>query len=50
MITPVDITVGLITKILLYKMNYFPKPYSHSKNKTKVQLDLFNYATKSDFC
>ena len=41
-------TVGLITKISLYKMFYFPKSYSHSKNTIKAQLDLFNYATKSD--
>ena len=35
-------------KILLYKMRYFPKPYSRSKNKIKLQLDLFYYATKSE--
>ena len=29
-------------------MSYFPKPYSHNKNKTKVELDLSNYAPKSD--
>ena len=23
-------------------------PYGHSKNKTEVELDLSNYATKSD--
>ena len=28
-------------------MSYFP-PYSHSKNKTKLELDFTNYATKSD--
>ena len=28
-------------------MNYF-QPYSHSKNKMEVELDLFNYATKSE--
>ena len=28
-------------------MSYFP-PDSYSKNKTEVQLDLSNYATKSD--
>ena len=27
-------------------MSYFP-PYSHSKNKIKVELDLPNYVTKS---
>ena len=35
-------------KISLYKMNYFPEPYSYSKNKIKVELDLSKYATKSD--
>ena len=29
-------------------MSYFPGPYSHKKNKVKVELDLSNYATKSD--
>ena len=29
-------------------MSYFPELYDHSKNKIKVELDLFNYATKSD--
>ena len=35
-------------KISLYKIRYFPEPYSHNKNKIKVKLDLSNYATKSD--
>ena len=26
-------------------MRYYPKPDSHSRNKTKVELDLSNYAT-----
>ena len=30
-------------------MSYFPEPYSHNKNKIKDELDLSNYATKSDF-
>ena len=29
-------------------MSYFPKPHSCSKNKIKFELDLSNYATKSD--
>ena len=29
-------------------MSYFPGPYTHSKCKIKVDLDLPNYATKSD--
>ena len=35
-------------KILLYKMSYFPVPYTYSKNKIEVELDLANYATRSD--
>ena len=34
-------------KKILYNMSYFPKPYSHNKNKIKVELDLSNYATNS---
>ena len=40
--------VGLIKKMSLYKMSYFPEPYTYSKNKIKVELDLSNYAIKSD--
>ena len=29
-------------------MSYFPEPCTHSKNKVKDELDLANYATKSD--
>ena len=29
-------------------MNYFPEPYTRSKNKIKVELDLSIYATKYD--
>ena len=28
-------------------MSYFPEPFTN-KNKTEVDLDLSNYATKSD--
>ena len=38
----------MIKKILLYKINYLPEPYTRIKNKIKVELDLSNYATKSD--
>ena len=31
----------------LYNMSY-PEPYSHRRNKIKVELDLSNYATKSE--
>ena len=30
--------------MILYQ--YFPKPYEHSGGNLKVELDLFNYATK----
>ena len=42
-------TVGLIKKILSFKMSYFPEPYTYSKNKIEVELDLPNYATKYDW-
>ena len=42
------LTVGLIQKMLLYKMSNFPEPHTHSKNKIEFELDLSNYATKSD--
>ena len=45
----INLIVGLIKKTLLYKTNYFPEPYNRSTYKIKVELDLFNYATKSDF-
>ena len=34
-------------KILCYKMSYYP-PYKSSGNNVKVELDLTNYATKTD--
>ena len=40
------LTVGLIKKILLYKMSCFLEPYTHCKNRTKVKLDLSNCKTK----
>ena len=29
-------------------MSHFPEPHVHSKSKTEFELDLSNYATKSD--
>ena len=29
-------------------MSYFPEPHAHSKNKMEIEIDLSNYATKSD--
>ena len=40
--------VGLIRNVSLYKKNYFPEPLDYTLNKTKVKLNLANYATKSD--
>ena len=40
--------VVLIKKILLHKRSYFPQTYTRCINKIKVELDLSNYATKSD--
>ena len=34
-------------KRIYYKMSYSP-PYKSSSNNTKVELDLTNYATKTD--
>ena len=38
----------LIKKISLYKMSYFPEPYTRTKKK-KVELGLSKYAIKSDW-
>ena len=42
------VSFALIKKVSLYKMKYFPELYTLSKNKVKFELDLSNYATKSD--
>ena len=34
-------------KVVYYKMSYYP-PYKSSNNNVKVELDLTNYATKTD--
>ena len=47
MIVIIHLIVGLIKKILLCKISYFPEP-AHNKNETKVELDLPNCAKKSD--
>ena len=41
-------TVGSIKKISLYKISYFPEPYTRNENKIEVELDSSNDATKSD--
>ena len=40
------LTVGLIKKIYLYQISYFPEPNTSSQNKIKFQLDLLNHAKK----
>ena len=44
--TIVILIVGLIKKISLYKISYFPEPYIHSKKNKEIKLDfhLSNYA------
>ena len=42
------LTVGLKQKLQRYKMSYFLQPYTDNKNIKKDQLDLLNYAAKSD--
>lgn len=42
------VIVGLIKKIFLHQMSYFPEPYIRIKNKIKAELYLANYTTKSD--
>ena len=42
------LTVGLIKKILLYKLSYLPETRARNKNRIKVELELSNYAAKSD--
>ena len=32
---------------LIYKMTYFPEPYTCSRNKIKVKLHFSTYVTKS---
>ena len=40
--------IGSIEKILIYNMSNIPEAYTRSKDKTKVELDLSNNASKSD--
>ena len=44
-----SLIVGLVKKYCYVKMDYFPDPYTRSKIKIKIKLDLFNHATKSDW-
>ena len=47
MVKIIHLIVGLIKRYCYIKMSYFPS-YGHSRNKIEVELDLSNYATKSD--
>ena len=38
-----------IKDIFIYKTNYFPELHSYDRNTTKINLDLFHYATQSEF-
>ena len=42
----IHLIVGLIKTYCYIKINYL-SPYSYSKNKIEVELDLFNFVTKS---
>ena len=44
----IHLIVGLMKKILLYKMGYFPKSYIHCKNEIKFELDSSTNPTKFD--
>ena len=44
----IHLVVELIKTVSLYKTSYFAESYARSKNKTKFELQLSNYATKSD--
>ena len=37
-----------LTKNISQKIDFYPEPDSYSRSKIKVELDLFNYTTKSD--
>ena len=40
--------VGLMKKTLYKMRQYFPKPYKNFGGNVKVELELSNYATKTD--
>ena len=43
----IHLIVGLIKKILFYRMSYFPEPYDRRKSKVKAEIDLSTYTTNS---
>ena len=40
--TMILLIVGLLKRILLYKIKYFPEPHMNKENKIEVELDLSN--------
>ena len=44
----IHLIVGLIKRISLHKTSQFPELHNRNKDKMKFELDLPNYATKSD--
>ena len=47
----IHLTVGLVKQVIIksyYKMSQYYPPYRSSRNNIKVELDLANYATKTD--
>ena len=43
------LTFALIKTTSLHKRSCFPELHIHNKSKVEVELELYNYATKSDF-
>ena len=39
---------GIDNKDAIYKRSYYPEPDNHVRNKIKVELNLSNYATKTN--
>ena len=44
----IHLIAGLIKNISLYKLSYFPEPYTHSKNKKDATKSDLNSATAID--
>ena len=47
----IHLTVGLVKQVIIkryYKMSQYYPPYRSSRNNIKVELELANYATKTD--
>ena len=44
----IQLIIGLIKKISLYKTSYFSELYTFGRSKIKGELYFSNYVTKSD--